>query len=350
MRQEWGEVDGQPVELFTLRNARGTTVKVMTYGAIITELHVADRKGDLDDVVLGFDSLEQYRDDNPYFGCIAGRHANRIANAKFEIDEHEFQLTRNDGSHHLHGGKKGFDKQVWTPHVENSAEGSSVRMTRTSPDGEEGYPGNVVVSVTYTLTPDDTLRVTMSATTDAPTLVNLVQHSYWNLAGHASGTIEAHKIRIHARQYVPVDPSLIPSGGFASVEGTLFDFREPQVIGERLGLLRMGTESPNGFDHDFVIDGKPGVLRPVCELSDTSSGRKLTLWSDQPGCQFYTGNFLDGTLIGKGGVPYRKHQGLCLETQFHPDSIHHPEWPSPVLRPGEKYTHRMWIRFGLVKD
>jgi aldose 1-epimerase len=350
LREEWGEIDGQHVQLFTLRNEKGTTVKVTNYGAIITELHLVDRAGDWGDVVLGFGSLEDYRRENPYFGCIAGRYANRIANGRFEIDGQSYQLATNNGPHHLHGGDKGFDKHVWTARVLQSADGPSLNLTRVSLDGEEGYPGRLETSVTYTLTQDNVLRVDMFATTDAPTLVNLVQHTYWNLAGHDSGNIDTHSIRIHAEEYLPTDATLIPIGGFAHVAGTPFDFQEAQSLGERLQLLSLGSESPAGFDHGFTILGKPGDFRPVCELSESKTGRKLTLWSDQPGCQFYTGNFLDGTLTGKDGVPYRKHQGLCLETQHHPDSIHHPEWPSAILRPGEKYTHRMEMRFGLVKD
>ena len=350
VREDWGDVDGKPVELFTLENDKGTVIKITNFGAIIQQVRLIDRDGDFADVVLGFDTLEEYRGEHPYFGAIVGRCANRIADGAFEIDGKKYEVARNNGPHHLHGGKKGFDKHVWTPTVEKGAAGPSLKLTRVSPDGEEGYPGRVEATVVYTLTVDNVLRVSMTATTDAPTLVNLAQHSYWNLAGQDSGPVDNHTIRIHAQEYVPVNETLVPTGGFASVAGTPFDFREPQLLGPRFKLLSLGTESPSGYDHDFVVEGKSDKMRPVCELSESSKGRKLTLWSNQPGCQFYTGNFLDGSVHGKAGIPYRKHQGLCLETQHHPDSIHHPEWPTVILRPGETYRHDMEIRFGLVKD
>jgi aldose 1-epimerase len=347
-REPWGTVDGRPVELFTLRNRRGTTLKVTDYGAIVTELDLPDRKGAFADVVLGFDSLAGYLgEQHPYFGCIAGRCANRIAGASFELDGRRYELARNDGRNHLHGGLRGFDRYVWEPRAEETAEGPSLLLTRVSPDGEEGYPGRLEASVRYTLTDDDVLRVEMSATTDAPTLANLVQHTYWNLAGHASGTVEGHVLRFHAHRYVPVDGELLPLGRFDDVAGTPFDFRTPKAVGAELRAVDAGPALPRGYDHDFVIDGGPRAFRPVCELVEPTSGRSLELWSDQPGCQLYTGNFLDGTIAGKAGTRYPQYAGLCLETELHPDSIHHPGWPSPVLRPGERYEHRMELRFGV---
>jgi len=230
VREDWGIVDGQRVERFTLENRRGTKAKITNYGATLTELHVADRDGKLGDIVLGFDSLDGYRKDSPYFGCIAGRCANRIAGGRFELDGKAYQLARNNGPNHLHGGERSFDKYVWSAEPLSKAEGPALRLTRVSPSGEEGYPGRLEVVVVYTLTQDDVLRVDMSATTDEPTLVNLVQHSYWNLAGHASGTIEKHRLRFHAERYLPVDATLIPTGQFAPVAGTPFDFARPSPL------------------------------------------------------------------------------------------------------------------------
>ena len=346
--EDWGELEGRAVRLYTLTNARGTTLKITNYGAAITELHLADRHGERADVVLGFDSLEGYLGENPYFGCIAGRCANRIAGGRFELDGESYELAKNNGPNHLHGGERGFDKHVWDARGADALDGPALQLSRTSPDGEEGYPGNLAVQVTYTLTDDDVLRVEMHATTDAPTVVNLAQHAYYNLAGHGSGTVEGHVVRFHADRYVPVDATQIPTGSLAPVEGTPFDFRQAKPIGADLRSVDSGGELPRGFDHCLVIDGEPGAFRPVCAVVEPGSGRRLELWSDQPGCQLYTGNFLDGTVTGKGGVRYAQYQGLCLETQKHPDSIHNPSWPSPVLRPGEVYEHRMELRFGLA--
>ncbi len=363
-REVWGEVDGAPVERFTLVNARGTTLQVTEQGAIVTSLLLPDRDGVFADVVLGFDSLEGYLAGHPYFGCIAGRCANRIAHGRFTLDGTDYTLATNDGEHHLHGGDRGFDKHVWEGEIvarpgggNGGAAGDdaraggevprdlSVRLTRVSPDGEEGYPGRVAATVVYTLTDDDVLRVEMSATTDAPTLVNLAQHTYWNLAG--GGTVEDHVLRLHAGRYAPTDDGLIPLGRFDPVAGTPFDFREPTAIGARLRAVDPDGTGPRGYDLDLVVDGDPHALRPVAELVDPSSGRRLELRADQPGVQLYTGNVLDGTLVGKAGAAYSQYGGVCLETQHHPDAIHRPDWPSPVLRPGETYTHRMEFRFGV---
>ena len=345
-RERWGSVDGREVELFTLRNARGTTLRLSSYGATITALRLPASDGTVADVVLGFDSLAGYLGEHPYFGCVAGRYANRIAGARFELDGREVELAANDGRNHLHGGERGFGRFVWDASASLTPEGPAVRFARTSPDGEEGYPGALAAAVTYTLTDENVLRIEMQATTTAPTVVNLAQHTYWNLAGHASGTIEDHVLRFWAERYVPVDGELIPTGELAPVAGTPFDFRAPRPIGAALRSVGAGGALPAGYDHDLVIDGPPGTLRPVCRLVERASGRTLEVWSDQPGCQFYTGNFLDGTLTGKDGAVYRQYQGLCLETQKHPDSVHRPEWPSPVLVPGETYRHRMELVFG----
>lgn len=341
-REPWGTVDGKPADLFTLRNRRGTLLTVTNYGATLTGLHLRDRDGKVDDVLLGFDTLDGYLGDHPYFGCIAGRCANRIAHGRFELDGVTIDLARNHGEHHLHGGNRGFGRHVWDARPELSEDGPALQLTRVSPDGEEGYPGRLDVSVTYTLTHDDVLRVGMSATTDAPTVVNLVQHAYWNLAGGGpvKGSVEQHRLRMHAERYVPVDEGLIPLGRFEDVAGTPFDFRTPVAIGARL----------RGYDHDFVIVGEPSSFRPVCGVVDPASGRRMTLWADQPGCQLYTAHSFDGTIVGKGGRAYEAFAGLCLETQHHPDSVHQPQWPSAVLRPGGRYVHGMEYRFDVLEE
>lgn len=342
-RESWGELDGEPVERFSLRAADGMVLRLCSFGATITELHLPDRDGRFADVVLGFDHLDGYLGEHPYFGGVVGRCANRIAGGVFELDGTRHELSCNGGAHHLHGGGRGFDRRVWSA---EPLRPGGVRFTRTSPDGEEGYPGRVDASVTYALSAGE-LSVSMSAVCDAPTLLNLAQHTYWNLGGHDAGCVAGHELALHAAEFVPVGEDLIPLGGFAPVEGTPFDLRAPTILGDRLALPLAGTTQPPGFDHDFVIEGAPGALRPVARLTDPSSGRRLQLDSDQPGCQLYTGNGLDGTLRGKGGAGYERHAGLCLETQAHPDAIHQPDWPQPVLRPGERSLHRMRFRFGV---
>jgi aldose 1-epimerase len=318
-----GEVDGAPVRLFTLR--RGSlTLKAMSYGAIVTELHAPDRQGRAADVVLGYPDLAGYVAGTSYFGCVAGRCANRVAYGRFSIDGRPSRVSINNGPHHLHGGVRGFDRRVW----DAEADGSRVRFTRTSPDGEEGYPGAVRASVEYALTDANEFRIEMTATTDAPTLVNLAHHSYWNLAGR--GTILDHRLTLEADGYAPVDAMLIPTGEIAPVAGTPFDFRRPRRVGDELANV------PGGYDHNFALR-TGGVAR----LEDPASGRVLEIRATEPGIQLYTGNFLDGTSKGKGGASYPKHAGLCLETQKFPDAVNHPGWASPVLRPGETYRHVM---------
>lgn len=313
-----GDVDGAPVRLFTLSNG-ALTLKAMSYGCVVTELRLADGT----DVALGLRDLAAYVAGNPYFGCVAGRCANRIATGRFELDGRRHQLSINNGPHHLHGGVRGFDRRVW----DGEADGARVRFTRISPDGEEGYPGAVRASVEYALE-GDAFRVEMTATTDAPTLVNLAHHTYWNLAG--GGTILDHRLTIDAEGYTPVDDGLIPTGEIAPVAGTPFDFRRPKRIGDDLAKV------PGGYDHNFAFRGFARL---------EAAGRVMELRSSEPGLQLYTGNFLDGTSKGKGGATYPKHAGLCLETQKFPDAIHRPGWISPVLRPGETYRHVMVHRF-----
>jgi aldose 1-epimerase len=333
--------EGMPVELFVLKNGR-MTVKVMTYGAIITELHVPDRRGTPGDVVLGFDDLEGYLGNHPYFGATIGRVANRIAGGKFTLEGREYALALNDGSNSLHGGRKGFDKVLWKAEEVSGPDGPAVKLTYLSRDGEEGYPGNLSASVTFTVTDDDSLRIDNTATTDKATPVNLTNHSYFHLAGPASGTILDHELMLAADMYTPVDDMLIPTGEIASVRETPMDFSTPTPIGARIDQLK---GDPRGYDHNFVLRGGEKSPALAARLYDPKSGRVMEVFTTEPGVQFYSGNFLDGTLKGKGGVVYRKHQGLCLETQHFPDSVHHANFPSILLRPSMTYTQTTIYRF-----
>lgn len=341
--KEWGSANGQPVNLYTLKNSKGLVMKVTDYGAIITELRVPDRDGKMADVVLGHDSLEGYLAGHPYFGTIAGRCANRIAKGHFELDGKSYQMATNNGPNHLHGGIKGFDKQVWAARTEMTPNGPAIHLGLLSPDGQEAYPGNLVANASYTLTDDGELLIGMTSMTDRATLCNLAQHTYWNLAGHDSGSIAGHELKLFASRYTPVDASLIPTGELAPVKGTPFDFTSPKTIGRD---LKATGGDPIGFDHNFVVDGEPFAMKQVAQAHDPKSGRTIELWSNQPGVQFYSGNFLNGTNKGKGGHVYQQYGGFCLETQVYPDSVHRPEWPSPILRPGQIYRHKMRVKFG----
>jgi aldose 1-epimerase len=336
--------DGTAVDLYTLTNAHGVVAKVITYGATVTELHVPDRVGRMADVVLGCPDLKAYEAGHPFFGAIAGRVANRIANARFTLDGHEYQLAANNGPHSLHGGKRGFDKYVW--HAEPAGRGAAVRLTRTSPDGEEGYPGNLKAAVTYTLTDADELRIDYEATTDKPTPVNLTNHSYFNLAGHASGTILKQVMMIAADRYTPGDETLVPTGKVEPVKGTPFDFTRPTVIGSRFRELK-GT--PVGYDLNYVLNAGGRLSELAARASDPKSGRVLELYTTEPGVQFYTANFLDGTQAGKGGVKYPQYAGFCLEAQHFPDAVHHPNFPSIILQPGATYRQTTVYKFSVEK-
>ncbi|MFM7052392.1 MAG: aldose epimerase family protein [Planctomycetota bacterium] len=348
-KKDWGEVDGKPVHLWTLRNGNGLEAEITDYGTIIVSLKVPDAQGSIADVVLGRESAADYVARTQYFGCTAGRCANRIAGGKFSIDGKEFTLATNNGANHLHGGVKGFDKVVWKGEGKVVNGVATVEFTYRSKDGEEGYPGNVDAKVVYALTPQNTLDVTMTATTDAPTVVNMAHHSYWNLAGHGSGDILGHVLMIPASRYTPVDGTLITTGEIAPVKGTPLDFTAVKLIGQDFAKMPATKDDPGGYDHNFVLDQKPaaGGLWLSAVLIDPKSGRSMQIWSDQPGIQFYTGNFLDG-IPGKGGAVYQKNGALCLETQAFPDSINKQGkdgWPNVVLRPGQTYTHRMSHRF-----
>jgi len=305
------------------------------------------------DVVLGCDTLAGYLGTHPYFGATCGRMGNRIAGGTFELDGRQYTLAKNNGANHLHGGLVGFDKKLWKATPRLSDRGPAVDFEVVSPAGDEGYPGTLTARVTYTLTPDGELWVEMSATTDAPTIVNMAHHSYWNLAGQSSGSIHDHELSIAADSYLPVDATSIPTGAFARVAGTPFDFRPERSAAATLGAAitclpaTSDGKNPGGIDHNYIIRGwRPdGSLRSVAVLRDPASGRTLELLSDQPGIQVYTCNYLDGSVKGKGGVPYAKQSAVCLETQKYPDSIHHPDWPTVRLDPGETYRHTMVHRF-----
>jgi aldose 1-epimerase len=335
--------DGKKVDLFELTNANGVTAKIINYGGIITELHVPDRDGKLDDVVLGFDNLESYLAGHPHFGAITGRVANRIAKGKFTLDGKEYRLAVNNGPNSLHGGLKGFDKVVWqytAPVV--TSDTMAVQLTYVSPDGEEGYPGNLTTAVTYSLTNQNELRIDYKATTDKPTPVNLTNHSYFNLAGPQSGDILDHELELEADEYTPADDTQIPTGEIRSVKGTPLDFTKPATIGSRIGKI---TDKTGGYDHNFVLRSKGKKLALAARVFEPKTGRVMEMYTTEPGVQLYTANSLDGKLKGKGGVAYQKHGAFCLEAQHFPDSVNHPDFPSVILRPGETYTQTTVYKF-----
>jgi len=327
--------DGTSVELYTLSNANGMTVQIVTYGGIITSLRVPDREGRPGDVVLGYDSLDGYLARNPYFGCIVGRFANRIAGGRFVLDGATYQLAVNNGSNHLHGGLVGFDKRVWRATTGRNDGAVCLVLSYLSKDGEENYPGNLYVTVAYTLMRDNVLRINYRACTDKPTILNLTNHTYFNLAG--TGDILDHQVTINADRFTPVNEALIPTGELQPVEGTPLDFRQATRIGARINDPHQQIARAGGYDHNFVINGAPGELRLAARVYEPAHGRVLEVRTTEPGMQFYTGNFLDGTITGKGGVVYGQRAGLCLETQHFPDSPNQPAFPSTVLRPGENF-------------
>lgn len=347
-RDRYGALpDGTAIDTFTLRNAAGVEVRAITYGGIITSLRTPDRSGVTGDVVLGFSSLERYLEDHPFFGAIIGRYGNRIGGGRFSLDGREYTLARNNGPNHLHGGVRGFDKVVWQAAVVEGRR--AVRFSRISPDGEEGYPGTLDVTVTYELTDRNELIVDYTATTDAPTPVNLTQHSYFNLAGETSGDILGHTLTINADRYTPVDDTLIPTGELAMVEGTPFDFRTPAVIGARISGAHAQLQHGRGYDHNWVLNRTGDGPQLAARVVEPNSGRTLDIATTEPGLQFYAGNFLDGTLIGKSGTPYGHRAGFCLETQHFPDSPNKPGFPSTIVRPGTPYQSRTVFTFGVER-
>jgi aldose 1-epimerase len=351
-KQRWGELDGRPVELYTLTNSRRMQVRISDYGGIIQSIRVPDRRGRRANVTLGFRELEDYVQDSPYFGCITGRYANRIAEGRFSLDGVEHQLATNNGPNHLHGGNVGFDKRIWAATEIRRANRVGLRLTYTSPDGEENYPGTLRTTVTYLLTNRNEIRMDYHATSDAPTIVNLTNHAYFNLAGEGSGTIAGHRLQLNASRYTPVDPTLIPTGQLARVRGTPFDFRRPTAIGARIRSRHRQIVIGQGYDHNFVLDrpslGDDSMIR-AARVREPRSGRVLEIFTTEPGIQFYSGNFLDGTLVGTSGRVYRQTDGFALETQHFPDSPNQPNFPSTVLRPGEQYETSTIYKFSTTR-
>jgi len=340
-QEEFGKMpDGSVIKRYTLKNKNGMIARVIEYGATLTELWVLDKNGRTQNIVTGFDNLEQYLQPEPYFGATIGRYGNRIGNARFTLDGMEYKLAANNGPNSLHGGLKGFDKQVWKSEPLPAKAGQqSVRFTYLSKDGEEGYPGNLSVTVIYTLTDENAVRIDYTATTDKPTVINLTNHTYFNLAG--SGDILDHELTILADKYTPVNDQLIPTGEIAPVQGTPLDFTFPNKIGARIDKL---MPNPGGYDHNFIL--RTGVTSGVhARVREEMSGRTMYVRTTEPAIQFYTGNFLDGKLSGVGGVKYGKHHAFCLETQHFPDSPNQPKFPSTVLRPGETYRSETTYEF-----
>ena len=336
--------DGDSIYQYTLTSAAGITVKIINYGGIVTEILAPDKEGNIENIILGFDNLEQYLEPHPYFGVLVGRYANRIANAEFELDGQKYTLAKNDGENTLHGGVKGFDKVVWDAEPVTNDTAQALILTYHSADMEEGYPGNLDVQVSYTLSGND-LIMWYQATTDKATPVNLTNHCYFNLS--QDGTILDHVLTIKASGFTPVNDVLIPTGEIAPVEGTPFDFREPHAIGERIETVP-GAD-PGGYDHNWVLDRTGDDLENIALLEDPNSGRTLEVLTTEPGLQFYSGNFLDGT-ITSGDKTYEKHYGLCLETQHFPDSPNQPDFPNTILQPGEKYSTVTIYRFGTTEE
>jgi aldose 1-epimerase len=333
-----------PIERYTLRNRRGMEARIATYGGIVTHLTAPDRKGQYADVVLGYETLAEYLKSNPYFGALIGRYGNRIANARFTLDGKQYQLAQNNGRNSLHGGNVGFDKVVWkAAKAVVTDDGPQLTLTYTSRNGEEGYPGNLQVTAVYTLTEDNALRLDYTATTDKATVVNLTQHSYFNLRGE--GDVLGHVVRINANRYTPVDGTLIPTGQLQPVSGTPFDFRKPTSIGARIDAEDEQLRFGKGYDHNWVLDKPAGTLGVDATVYEPQTGRVLEVSSTEPGLQFYSGNFLDGSITGKGRRVYRVRNGFCMEPQHFPDSPNHAGFPSTVLKPGETYKNTIIYRF-----
>ena len=346
-KKPFGTVEGVPVDLYTLTNPRGMQVSITNYGAIVVSLLVPDRQGKLGDVVLGYDRVEQYVKDSPYFGAIVGRYGNRIAKGRFSLDGKQYTLAQNNHGNHLHGGLKGFDKAVWKAEETRPKKGLGLRLSYLSKDGEEGYPGNLSATVTYVLTDRNELAIQYRATSDQPTPVNLTNHSYFNLAGQGSGDILGHELTLNADRFTPVDKGLIPSGELRPVQGTPFDFRQPTAIGKRIAQADEQLQFGGGYDHNFVLNKEDGDFALAARVHDPASDRVMEIFTKEPGIQFYSGNFLDGSNVGKGEKPYKHRYGFCLETQHFPDSPNQSTFPSTILRPGQPYATTTIYRFSV---
>lgn len=341
--------DGESVDIYTLKNRKGMEAKITNYGGTVVTLKTPDRSGKFADIVLGFNDLDSYLKPNPYFGSLIGRYGNRIAKGRFTLSGAEYKLAVNNGENHLHGGIKGFDKVVWTAKELRSAAGPALELTYLSKDGEEGYPGNLRVRVVYTLTNNNELKIDYSATTDKDTITNLTHHSYFNLAGEGNGDILSHLVTLNASRFTPTDAGSIPTGELKSVRGTPFDFLKATPIGERINQDDEQLKFGIGYDHNWAVNGRMGVMRQAASVYEPTTGRVMEVWSTEPGIQFYTGNFLDGTLTGKSGQVYQKRSGFCLETQHYPDSPNEPKFPTTTLKKGATYKSTTIYRFSARK-
>lgn len=344
--QPWGEVNGQEVKLYTLTNSHGMRADITNYGGIVVRLFVPDDQGNVEDVVLGYDTLDDYvKNNGPYFGCLVGRYANRIDGGTFKLDGESYQLAQNDGKNSLHGGKVGFNQKVWDSEPIESGKAVGVKLHYVSPDGEEGYPGTLDATVTITLTADNELVFDYEATTDKPTIINLTHHGYFNLDGQGDGNILDHKVEINADTFTPIDETLIPTGEFRPVAGTPLDFTQEHAIGERIGMQDDQLDWGNGYDHNYVLNRKGKGLSLAAEVEGGDSGREMEVYTTEPGLQFYSGNFLDGGNVGKAGKVYKHRYGFCMEAQHYPDSPNKAMFPEVVLRPGETYRQTTVYKF-----
>jgi aldose 1-epimerase len=337
--------EGQAVEIYTLHNSKGAEARIMTYGGIVQSLTMPDKTGKLEDIVLGYDNLQGYIDKTPYFGALIGRYGNRIGGAKFTLEGKTYELAKNNNGNSLHGGVKGFDKVVWTARPSVSVHGPQLVLAYLSRDMEEGFPGNLEVSAIYTLTEDNELKLEFTARTDKPTVCNLTHHSYFNLAGQGKGDILGHVVTINADKTTPVDKDLIPTGEIADVTSSPFDFRKPTAIGARIDDPNPVLQYGPGYDHNWIISKPAGQLGFQARVEEPTSGRVMEVWSDEPALQFYAGNFLDGSYIGKGGVAYQKRTGFCMEPQHYPDSPNQPKFPTTELKPGQTYHNVIIYKF-----
>jgi aldose 1-epimerase len=347
-KKEFGKLkDGRSVRLFILKNAHGATAEIIEFGATIISIKMPDRDGKYEDVILGYDSLPGYIHDNSYFGAIVGRYGNRIRKGKFSLAGKEYQLPLNNGENHLHGGPAGFHKLLWQGEIVHYAQGSAVKLRLVSPDGDQGYPGKVTLDVTYVLTDKNELRIDYTGETDKETILNPTNHTYFNLSGSPENDILDHELMIRAKYITPMDEGLIPTGDLDQVENTPFDFREPSAIGGCIDADDTQLKYGTGYDHNWVLDDYNKQVRLIASLSDSESGRYMEVYTDQPGIQFYSGNFLDGSITGKNGMKYKFRTGLCLETQHFPDSPNRPEFPSVTLKPGEQYKQTTIYSFSM---